>query len=383
MIKKEAQLILNERIKGDTIIQLKDGKLIFYYYEEDYDFWVYNEKTFQLLFEINIKNLIHRFEINNEKNNNNKLEDIKKEIENIKKENLLLLLNNKYCETSNKNSVKELHNSLILIARNKYLIELNLHKKNYDYKLANQLDDDILEINELSDKRIMVITTQNIILLGRKNEEYIFKEKYKLKNNWKFSREVLLIDNSHYFFSYELPNNRLLLNSLFRKVKYSDGCIIDENIEVYSSKIIFIDLKNFEEILSTEPFDNDAKYIVLENEIVIHSYESLIIYDINSLKPIKVIKNDKKLRNLYLYKFDKRHLIAYSVNKEKNSIIIYKIENKDLVKHYEVRAKSFDRIFGWSSDKMIGGDNFIYLLRDKRIIIRIYGYIFLFEIIKD
>jgi len=196
---------------------------------------------------------------------------------------------------------------------------------------------------------------------------------------------VLLIDNSHYFFSYELPNNRLLLNSLFRKVKYSDGCIIDENIEVYSSKIIFIDLKNFEEILSTEPFDNDAKYIVLENEIVIHSYESLIIYDINSLKPIKVIKNDKKLRNLYLYKFDKRHLIAYSVNKEKNSdsIIIYKIENKDLVKHYEVRAKSFDRIFGWNSDKMIGGDNFIFLLRDKRIIIRIYGHIFLFEIIKD
>jgi len=85
MIKKEAQFILHEKIKRDTIIQLKDGKLIFYYYEEDYDFWVYNEKTFQLLFEINIKNLMHRFEINNEENNNNKLEDIKKEIENIKK----------------------------------------------------------------------------------------------------------------------------------------------------------------------------------------------------------------------------------------------------------------------------------------------------------
>ena len=379
MIQKEVQLVLTEKIKGDSIIQLKDGKLIFYYYREDYNIYIYHEKTFQLLFEINLKYLIYKFGRDIEKNNN-KLEN--KEIE---KENFLLLFENKYDETRNKNSIKELDNGLILIARNKYLIELNLHKKNYDYKLAKQLDDDILEINELPDKRIMVITTQNIVLYERKNEEYIFKEEYRLKNNWKFSAEGLLRDINQYFFSYVLPNNRLLLNSFFIEFKDVDGCVIGKKVEFSNSKIIFIDLKNFEEILSTEAFDKDAKYIVLDNEIVIQSYESLIIYDINSLKPIKVIKNDKEFKYLYLYKFDKNQLIAYSVNIERNgdSVLIYKIEDKDLIKHYEIRAKSYDKIFGWDNNKMIGSDNFIFLLRDKRIIIRLYGYIFLFEIIKN
>ena len=384
MIQKEAQLVLTERTKGDTIIQLKDGKLLFYFYCENYNIYIYHEKTFQLLFEINLKYLMYKFGRDNEKNNN-KLENIEKEIENIKKEKFLLLFKIKYNETRNKNSIKELYNGLILIARNKYLIELNLHKKNYDYKLAKQLDDDILEINELPDKRIMVITTQNIVLYERKNEEYIFKEKFQLKNNWKFSAEGLLRDINQYFFSYVLPNNRLLLNSFFIEFKDVDGCVIGKKVEFSNSKIIFIDLKNFEEILSTEAFDKDAKYIVLENEIVIQSYESLIIYDINSLKPIKVIKNDKEFKYLYLYKFDKNQLIAYSVNIERNgdSVLIYKIEDKDLIKHYEIRAKSYDKIFGWDNNKMIGSDNFIFLLRDKRIIIRLYGYIFLFEIIKN
>jgi len=383
MIKKEAQLILKERIKGDTIIQLKDGKLIFYYYKENYNIWIYNEKTFQLLFEININSLMYEFEIDNGKNNI-KLKNREKELKIIKEDDSHILIDNYYNETRNKNSIKELHNGLILIARDKYLIELNLHKKNYDNKLAKQLDDDILEINELSDKRIMVITTQKIILLEIKNEEYIFKEEYQLKNNWKFSTIGLLRDINQYFFSYELSNNRLLLNSFFLELKYVNSCISGDKIEVYRSKIIFIDLKNFEEILSTEAFEKDAKYIVLENEIVIQSYDSLIIYDINSLKPIKVIKNDNELSFIYFYKFDKNHLITYSLKDGKSeSIIIYKIENKDLVKHYEIRAKPFNKIFGWYSNRMIGGSNSIFLLRDKKIITRLYDKIYLFEIIKD
>ena len=384
MIQKEVQLVLTEKIKGDSIIQLKDGKLIFYYYREDYNIYIYHEKTFQLLFEINLKYLMYKFGRDIEKNNN-KLENIEKEIENIKKEKFLLLFKIKYNETRNKNSIKELDNGLILIARNKYLIELYLHKKNYDYKLAKQLDDDILEINELPDKRIMVITTQNIVLYERKNEEYIFKEEYRLKNNWKFSAGGLLRDINQYFFSYVLPNNRLLLNSFFIEFKEVDGCVIGKRVKFSYSKFIFIDLKNFEEILSTEAFDKDAKYIVLENEIVIQSYESLLIYDINSLKPIKVIKDNKEFKYLYLYKFDKKYLISYLVNNEKNSdsILIYKIENRDLIKHYEIRAKLYENIFGWDNNTIIGSSNFIFLLRDKRIIVRLFDYIFLFEIIKN
>jgi hypothetical protein len=323
---------------------------------------------------------MYKFGRDNEKNNN-KLENIEKEIENIKKEKFLLLFKIKYNETRNKNSIKELDNGLILIARNKYLIELNLHKKNYDYKLAKQLDDDILEINELPDKRIMVITTQNIVLYERKNEEYIFKEEYYLDYNWKFSTTGFCREINQYFFSYELPNNKLLLNSVLNEFKTIRGCVSGEKTEFFNSKIIFIDLKNFKEILIIEDFVKDAKYIVLKNEIVIQSYGKLAIYDINSLKPIKVIENKKGLG--YLYKFDKNHLIASSVSDEKNNLVIYKIENKDLIKHYVIKAQLFEKILLDSNKRMIGGCEFIFLLRDKRIMILCYDKIYLFEMINE
>ena len=226
----------------------------------------------------------------------------------------------------------------------------------------------------------MVITTQKIILFERNNEEYVFKEEYELSSFWKFSTERSFRDINQYFFSYELPNNRLLVNSLFIKIRHS-GCIFGGITEIYNSKIIFIDLKNFKKVLSTEDFNKDAKYIVLENEIVIQSYEDLTIYDINSLEPIKVIKNKKGFG--YLYKFDKNHLIASSVSDEKNNLVIYKIENKDLIKQYVISAKLFEIIFRYTKKRMIGGCEFIFLLKDKRIMIRCYEKIYLFEMIKE
>ena len=74
-----------------------------------------------------------------------------------------------------------------------------------------------------------------------------------------------------------MPNKRLLLNSVLNEFKSVRGCVIGEKTEFFKSKIIFIDLNNFKEILLIEDFDKDAKYIVLENEIVIQSYEELTI----------------------------------------------------------------------------------------------------------
>jgi len=375
MIKKEAQITLQAKIEADTVIQLKDGRLLFYYFREAYDIYVYNEKTFEKLFEINLDNLkyeiINKFEGNKEKNNNQLKNNIEGE-----EDDYTLLFNAR----RNKNSIKELDNGLVLIGRDKYLIELNLHKKNYDYNLAKLLDDDILEINQLSDKRIMVCTTKKIILFERKNEEYIFKEEYQHSCFWKLSEEVFSSNINLYFFSYELPNNRLLLNSLLIQNRHS-GCLFGGMIEYSKSKIIFIDLKNFKIILSTEGFNGGAENIILENEIVIQSFEGLTIYDINSLEPIKVINCKKGLG--FLYKFDKNHLIASSVRDEKNNLVIYKIENKDLVKQYVIRANLFKRIFPQKKKRMIGGCEFIFLLRDKRIMISYYEKIYLFEMIKE
>ena len=41
-----------------------------------------------------------------------------------------------------------------------------------------ELDNIILNINELSDKRIIAITNEKIIILKKENKEYIIKEEY-------------------------------------------------------------------------------------------------------------------------------------------------------------------------------------------------------------
>ena len=59
----------------------------------------------------------------------------------------------------------EISNSLILIGRNNFLIELNLKRKEYNSKVVKELDNIILNINELSDKRIIEISNKKIIIL--------------------------------------------------------------------------------------------------------------------------------------------------------------------------------------------------------------------------
>ena len=60
-MKKKSQLICKREINGNSIIQLKDGKLLFYYFNKFYDIYIYNEKTFQNLFEIDLYKPIYEF----------------------------------------------------------------------------------------------------------------------------------------------------------------------------------------------------------------------------------------------------------------------------------------------------------------------------------
>ena len=82
-------------------------------------------------------------------------------------------------------------------------------------KLLKYLDDNILEINELSDKRIIVFLRYKIIVLSKKdNEEYLIIEKYRIKDNWKISLKGYNEANQ-FFLSDELPNktfNKFIYN---------------------------------------------------------------------------------------------------------------------------------------------------------------------------
>lgn len=244
-MKKEAKFIFTRDIKGDSILQLKSGKLIFYYNMHFQDIYIYSEKTFQKLFQINLYQPIIAFE---KVKNNDKIKSVKEnnyeELNYFKEYEIKI--------KKNKNFIKELYNGLILFGLNRYLIELYIQDKTYEYKIIKELYTTILDLNVLSDKRIIIITCHKILIIQKENVEYKIKEEYP-------NKYVLLIERqatkygyygslTPYFSSEELPKNRLILNSLSSQLYFSCGCVVDTS-KIYSSKIIIIiNLNNFEEI---------------------------------------------------------------------------------------------------------------------------------------
>ena len=288
---KEAQIIFSKTVNGDSILQLKDGSLLFYYFRSKYGISIYNEKSFQKIFAINILKAIKKYENDNvigedgkskEEQDSNDQDDEDEE-EYFERRRFMYEDNE---DTKRKNSIKELSNGVILIGRDNYLIELKLKEKDYEVKIVNKLNDIILDINELPDHRIIVITDNNIILFNQEKGEYNIKQQYPVKANWKIvavSSTERFYGNFHQYYSSEiLPNNRLLLNSFSTELSYNSGCGTHPPYEFSYSKIIFIDTKNFEEIKSTELFEIDAKHIVLDNVILIQDYKNLLIYEIET-----------------------------------------------------------------------------------------------------
>ena len=279
MEEKEFQILFTKNIKGNSIIQLKDGKILFFDFYFYNNIYIYNEKTFQQLYEVELYELITKYEKEKRKKDNLNNEEAQK-------------IERRYHLYGNKLSIKEINDGLVLIGFNKYLLELKIKKKTFDCKIIKKFNDIISELNVLRKEKIIIITTKNIFILNKNKNEYIIKEEFLIKENWKTVNEYnkhIYGHYNNYFISYVLPNNRLLLNS-FSKGYYFRFCgnAPRESFSIF--KIIFCDLKNFEEISSTETFYRETKFIVLKNNIIIQvGAKNFIIYDINSLKIVKKI----------------------------------------------------------------------------------------------
>ena len=386
---KEAQIIFSKTVNGDSILQLKDGSLLFYYFRSKYGISIYNEKSFQKIFAINILKAIKKYENDNvigedgkskEEQDSNDQEDEDEE-EYFERRRFMYEDSE---DTKRKNSIKELSNGVILIGRDNYLIELKLKEKDYEVKIVNKLNDIILDINELPDHRIIVITDNNIILFNQEKGEYNIKQQYPVKANWKIvavSSTERFYGNFHQYYSSEiLPNNRLLLNSFSTELSYNSGCGTHPPYEFSYSKIIFIDTKNFEEIKSTELFEIDAKHIVLDNVILIQDYKNLLIYDINSLE---LIKNTKLFERMhYMYRFDDKYFITVSLDEERNDLLVYKNQNNDVIEYCGFRTKiTFEKIIGWNHYPIRGyNDKFLFTLKDKRVIILCHNNLYALQL---
>ena len=120
------------------------------------------------------------------------------------------------------------------------------------------MDANILDINEILNNRLIIVNNINILILKKENLEYIIINEYSINNNWK----IISMSETHryygdfrqYFSSFVFPNDKLLLNSFSTELRYNGWCCIHPPTEYSNSKIIFIDLKSFEEISSTETF---------------------------------------------------------------------------------------------------------------------------------
>ena len=258
---KEIQNLFKKSKEGDSIIQLKSGKIVSYFLRDNYNIYIYNEKTFQKLYDINLENLINKYEKENKDINDENEDDfysIGKIIKSIK------------CKKY-KNSIKEIDNNIILIGREYYLIEFNLYDKSCDYKFIDIFVGTILEINILPDKTIIIFTEEKIILFNKENDEYIAKKEYIINDNWKMEiNPYNMRSHNQFYSSYILPNNKLLLKSFSTNIIYSHGCVIDSPKEYSNSKIISLSLNDFKEIASTKTFDIIINPIILQNAIIFY-----------------------------------------------------------------------------------------------------------------
>ena len=281
------------------MLQLKNGNLLFYYIRSKYTVSIYNEKTFQKIMSFNIYNLINKKENVDDKSKESKDSKDKKYVykENRKREEMLKkillkskrrFLNEYEKDKKRKNCIKELSSGIILIGRDNYLLELKLKGKEYESKVVYILDTIILDVNELKDNRILVISYDDIIVFNKENDNYIIRQNYPIKNDWKIvpmSSTERFYGSFHQYYSSEiLPNDRLLFNSYSTELCYNHGCGTNPPYEISHSKIIFIDTKNLEEIKPTQLFKYHANYIILDNIIVIQYNINLMTYDINTLE---------------------------------------------------------------------------------------------------
>ena len=369
MEEKEVEILFKkEHLKNNSIFQIKDGNLIFYYFIGGCKIVLYSQKTFQKLYELDMDELI----INLEEKGKEEFDEEEDEDEETEHK---FYFSKKYSRNyKDKISIIELDNGLILIGYNKYLIELNYYKEKFSRKVVKKFKETIMDIIELSDKRLIIITNDNIKEVNKQEEKYVIKKKYSFGNNWKMNPQppeegIEYSEFYSYFSSTILLNDILLLNSFSSELYDYLGCGSHPTEELNYSKIIFIDLKNFKEITSTETFNRIIKYIVLENIILIQFDNKFILYDINSLHAIKTIQLEKEYE--YFLKYDKKYLITLSEIKRENNFEIFKIENNNLIKSYIVqKGFLFEQVYKWCGYSITDyKNNSLIILKDKKIII--------------
>jgi len=330
---------------GDSLIQLDDERILAFNFRKSFSnsLNIYDPKEFKEILSIDLRDIL-------EKNSKEQ-----------------------WLGGTTDLSVIQLKNKSILVGVGIYLIEIKINENSFESKVVFEHDENILNINELPDGRIILITNSSIlVLIG-----FILKDKYNIKDNWKIvpvsSKERYYGEFEQHFFSTILPDERIILRSFSTELSYHGGCGTHPPAEFTHSKIIFLNTKNFEEIKSTEEFRSDCRDLVLENLIIIQDYHDIYLYDIKTLEIIK--KMEIKERYSYFVKYNENEIIAYSKYEDENDLLIFRVEGNDIIKSCEVKKNfKFKEVIGWNFYSIIEYNNkILFVLKDKRIILLCHG----------
>ena len=221
--------------------------------------------------------------------------------------------------------VIQLTNNKILFC-SKDLFVLNI--KSNEIKKIEFPKEEVKDIIELKNKKILGITNEHLINIDFKGEEYQISNIADVPQY--FGKENLnCYDQKHYLDLYELSNNKILIHSHSNGIAPSSSiCGNSCPVEDLFNKIYILDLTDSSYIYNFDNFENlktEMNIVILDKYICISHDNIIDIYDINNFKLVKQI--DDKINKKYIIKYDENLIIGLSHIENENNIIVYNLAN--------------------------------------------------------
>ena len=146
---------------GDSIFQLKDGRILAYHMRKGDNLIVYDQNSFKELFNINLSKIIIdekiEFKYNKEKMKNKFKDDFcyLNENEEEKEKKIRRYYINELMSKTKISIIQQINGNL-LISYSQFIFDINIYENSFDYKIFQKEDEEnILSINELSENKII------------------------------------------------------------------------------------------------------------------------------------------------------------------------------------------------------------------------------------
>ena len=221
--------------------------------------------------------------------------------------------------------VIQLTNNKILFC-SKDLFVLNI--KTNEIKKIEFPNEEVIDIIELKNKKILGITTNHLININFNGEECQISNISDVPQN-SFSKEMHCEFLKQYLDLYELPNNKILIHSHSNGLAFAQSfCGNSCPKEDLFNKIYILDLTDSSFIYNFDYFENlktEINIVILDKYICISHDNIIDIYDINSFKLVKQI--DDKINKKYIIKYDENLIIGLSHIENENNIVVYNLSN--------------------------------------------------------